>query len=97
MEKKTAKASEELSAAQAQAAAAREQLEAAEKENKELAKKLAMTSEDVAEFKVMFKTIQQDFGRMASKLHEIEQRDTDTAAKLRKAVLAVVEQMKDMV
>lgn len=96
--KKTAEAAEnstaeKLAAAEAQAKAAREQMDAAIAEKAELAKKLAMSNTGVAEFKVLFTAVQQDYSKLMEKLAEIRCADEETAGKLTAAVERLIAQM----
>ena len=60
---------------------------------RELEKRLAAAEPDVAEFKILFATWQEDYFKMADILKRIAETDEEKAAKLRLAVQAVVEKM----
>jgi len=76
-------------------------LEAAEKVRAEdvervkaLEKQLAAADPDTATFKVYFQAWQEEFNRMSGCLAKIAQRDSEKGEKLRRAVAAAVENMK---
>ena len=69
--------------------------EAAEKETEELRRKLAVASPETATYKAYFTMFQEDFNRLQGFLLKIGNTDKETAAKLKKALITVVDSFRD--
>ena len=69
--------------------------EAAEKETEELRRKLAVASPETATYKAYFTMFQEDFNRLQGFLLKIGNTDKETAAKLKKALITVVDSFRE--
>lgn len=73
--------------------AAEEKAQAAEERAEELRKKIAASSPETAQFKIVFDMVQQDFNRLNGILLKVQENDPETGKKLEGALKAVLENM----
>ena len=85
----------ELDAANSAKADADKAREDAEQKLAAAQKALQLASPDAAVFKVLFQQVQEDFNRLQGTLLKVQQADPETARKLRSAVAALLEKLKN--
>lgn len=90
-------ARKKLEAAEKAAADAKAQAEKASEEREKLEKKLALADADTVLFKASFEQMQETFNKCLGCLMKVETNSPETAEKLKKAVTAALDSMKERV